>query len=333
MTQRPASIKTIAEALGISHMTVSRALRDQKGVNVETRKAVLECAAALGYVENTAARVLRGGRTPVVGLILPNLENEFYAKFATSFSETCAENGLNTIIHLTRDDPDREQQAFKQLQELQVFGTVLVPVPSASRPDPAPNTRIVNLIRERAQPETVPHVLFNERLAFRQATRHLLDQGFRRLAFIGPEPVFSSGTERYQGFLETIQSKPAATDKSLHVFGPPNFHHGASAAETLIECADPPDAILCAGFEITRGALDACLNKGLAFPTDIGFLGYGDPTYFQFVAGGISAFALPIEDLAAHAVTELLQAPPGGSVKALLDIRLVPRRSTCKRNP
>ncbi len=100
------TIKSIARDLGISHMTVSRALSDHPNVRPDTRKAVQDHARKVGYVKNAAAKAMRGDGTKIVGLLLPNIVNEFYARFANTLAQSCEDHSLHLIIHLTNDDPE-----------------------------------------------------------------------------------------------------------------------------------------------------------------------------------------------------------------------------------
>ena len=113
------TIKTIASDLGVSHMTVSRALSGHPSVRRETREAIVKRAAELGYTRNAAARAMRGDGTQIVGLLLPNILNEFYARFANSLALACEEGGYHLIIHLTNDDALVERQSLGRLREVQ----------------------------------------------------------------------------------------------------------------------------------------------------------------------------------------------------------------------
>ena len=128
------TIKSIAEDLGISHMTVSRALSNHPNVLKETREAVLKRARELGYVKSAAARAMRGDETRIVGLLLPNIVNEFYARFANTMALACEAQSLQLIIHLTGDDPGAEEKALERLHEVQAQGVVMVPSPGGTEP-------------------------------------------------------------------------------------------------------------------------------------------------------------------------------------------------------
>jgi LacI family transcriptional regulator len=124
------TIKSIAKDLDVSHMTVSRALSGNPNVNAETRALIVARATELGYIKSSAAMAMRGDPTAIIGLLLPNIVNEFYARFANALGIHCAAMGLDLVIHLTNDDPELEQKSLLRLQALQAATVILVPAPS-----------------------------------------------------------------------------------------------------------------------------------------------------------------------------------------------------------
>ena len=94
---------------------------------------------------------MRGGQSAIIGLLLPNIINEFYARFANSLAILCADRSLDLVIHLTNDDPEREQQSLLRLQALQASTVILVPAPDAVDTSErfATSMRIIELIRTR----------------------------------------------------------------------------------------------------------------------------------------------------------------------------------------
>lgn len=132
-------------------MTVSRALSGNPNVNPATRALVTARAKELGYVKSSAANAMRGDPTAIIGLLLPNIINEFYARFANALAILCADCGLDLVIHLTNDDLARERQSLLRLQALQASTVILVPAPGPSETPTgfAASMRIVELIRTR----------------------------------------------------------------------------------------------------------------------------------------------------------------------------------------
>jgi LacI family transcriptional regulator len=332
------TIKSIAEDLGISHMTVSRALSDSPKVKEDTRRVVRQRARELGYVKSVVASAIRGDQTMIVGLLLPNLVNEFYARFADSLAKYLELRGQQLIIHLTNDDIDKERQAILKLREIQAHGVVMVPAPGMVEYEEnyLRDLRIIQLIRKRALNISSTAALVDDSGAIIEAVHHLASQGHSRIAYIGGEPSLSSGYSRLSAFLGGMEEAGLVPRADTTLTDMPSFGMGYTSAQTLLN-RDTATAIICGGFEISNGALSALLERGLNLPRDISFIGYGDPSFYRWVGGGVSTIKVPVEDLAGKTV-ELLgpegsgrqDGPEGKSQKAELVIRQSSRADVCR---
>lgn len=301
------TIKTIAEELGISHMTVSRAFSDHPNVSAKTKQLILKRADELGYVRNAAAAAMRGKQTSIAGLILPNIVNDFYAQFASDFETACAKAGISLLVHITQDDPVREEQAIIRLTELRAASVVIVPTPGASKLSNKllKHFNVVQLIREQADQSATATLTVNDHDAIAEAVRRLYDQGLMRVAYVGASRSLSSGAKRYAAFETAINDLGLNSAPSHILTDGQTYAFGREAVDTLLALAERPQAIVCGGFEISRGVLDRLLENGLEMPSDMALIGYGDPSHYRWVAGGVSTIALPITALAKAAAAAL----------------------------
>lgn len=298
-----ATIKSIAKDLDISHMTVSRALSGNPNVNPATRALILARAKELGYVKSSAANAMRGDPTAIVGLLLPNIINEFYARFANTLAILCADRGLDLVIHLTNDDAEREQQSLQRMQALQASTVILVPAPKEAGTPMQFGTsmRIIELIRTHPGADVWGKLLIEDGPAVAAAVAHLVETGRKRIAFIGADPSMSSGHGRLRAFEAALRSHGLIPDPNLIKTGAPSFVMGHDSMSALLALPAPPDALICGGFEISNGALDCCLRNGVRFPQDIAFVGYGDPTSYSWIGTGISTIEISPDALAHQA--------------------------------
>lgn len=307
------TIKSIAQDLGISHMTVSRALSGHPNVSAKIREAVLKRAEALGYVKSAAATAMRGDGTRIVGLLLPNLVNEFYARFADTLAGACEEKALHLIIHLTNDDPLKEQRALLRLREVQAGAVIMVPAPHAAdtMEGNVGDFQVVQLIRERPLANAASALLVGDGPAISDAVDHLVSMGHARIAYIGADPVLSSGRNRLAAFSDAMARNARPVIPELMRMAAPSFEMGYQNLQSLL-MDRRATAIACGGFEISNGALEACLQEGLAMPRDIAFVGYGDPAHYAWINGGISTIALPVDQLARQAADVLDRSMAAG---------------------
>ena len=296
---RRVSIKSIAQDLGVSHMTVSRALSNHPNVRAETRDRILTHARNVGYVKSAAAKAMRGDKTPIVGLLLPNLVNEFYARYADSCARRCEESGLQLLIHLTNDNRAKEEEAIRKLQEVQARAIVMVPAPGDGEGDEKllGNIRVVQFIRKREMAGDYVTLKVADRGAIIEAVTHLARLGHERVGYIGGEPRLSSGKDRLQAFRAGMRKNGLKARSDLIITDSPSFNMGHQAAKKLVK-SSAVSAIVCGGFEISNGALQCCLENRVAVNEELAFIGYGDPSYYRWLAGGISTIKVPVGPLA-----------------------------------
>jgi DNA-binding LacI/PurR family transcriptional regulator len=295
------TVKTLARQLGISHMTVSRAINNHPNVSADVRERVLKLALDSGYIQSSAAKALRGLKSGTIGLLLPNIVNDFYGRFAQAFGDLCAARRLNLVIHLTSEDPERERQALDQLRGLHADAAIIVPTLAneglaADAPDPT--MRRLYLVRNPSAPCPAPFVGINDTGAIEEAVAHLVQRGHRAIAFIGPSPALSSGRSRREAFSRAIAAAGLLHNDERTLSGPAAYDHGRSSVCKLLAQELPPTAILCGGVEIARGALEQLLEGGVVIGQQMAFIGYGDPAVYHWLNGGISTIRLPTEELA-----------------------------------
>ncbi|MBM1689511.1 LacI family DNA-binding transcriptional regulator [Sulfitobacter geojensis] len=303
------TIKSIAKDLGISHMTVSRALSNNPNVLKETRDAVQNRARELGYVKNAAAMAMRGDGAKIVGLILPNIVNEFYARFANAMALACDAQPLQLVIHLTNDNLETEEQALERLREIQASCVVMVPAPGQanSKADHQGSMRIIELIRRRDSPTPNPAILVEDSPAIGAAVAHLAKAGHSRIAYIGADKSLSSGRGRLAAFLGAIREVGLEAPGTLIRTGTPSFEMGRKNASDIL-ASGSATALVCGGFEISNGALSAFMDHTGSDGSKPAFVGYGDPSFYKWVNGGVTTIRVPVVHLVECALT-LISAP------------------------
>lgn len=301
------TIKSIAKDLGVSHMTVSRALSGHPNVLEKTRKVIQARARELGYVKSTVALAMRGDGPRIVGLLLPNIVNEFYARFANAMSLACDANALQLIIHLTNDDFETEELALARLLEVNASAVVLVPAPGqvdTSTPNYG-SMRVIELIRQRDTTQAHPSIMVEDATAIRAAVQHLVDQGHSNIAYIGANQALSSGRLRLEAFLGGADEAGLTSDATQMRTGPPSFQMAQGHARDILE-SGRSTALVCGGVEISNGALSAFMSHPKRTAENFAFVGYGDPSFYAWVNGGITTIQVPVLQLAKSAI-ELIE--------------------------
>lgn len=333
------TIRDIADELGMSHATVSRALHDHAAISAPTKARVREAAQRLGYIPNSGARALRQVQSRLIGVIFPDIENDFYSAAMARLSRAMREAHYELVLAVSHDDAGIEAQHVRSLREARVAGVIIAPsthlnAATAQLLAPLP---VVQLLR--CHPLLAgPVVGVDEQLGIARGVVYLASRGHRRIAYVGGPVALSTGLDRLAGYRDGLHKAGIAFDESRVMLGDPRPEFGQAAIERLMQADEPPTAVLFAGSQLALGGLAAIRRLALQVPGDLAVLGYHDPAWFAVWGSGISAIRLPVDALATHAGATLLAMLQGGPLPAelgpaRLEPRLVLRGSTRTQGP
>lgn len=291
--------REIAEMVGVSVSTVGRALADDPRISEDTKAKVRKAADKVGYAGNIAARIVRGGTSNLIGLLVPEVSNDFYSTIAQSLSDVCGRQGYRLVLSLTRDDRDDEIRNLRELVAAQAAGIIIVPTPN-------PRRASLQLLRQ------IPHVQLLRRVngleniwfgiddehSIRDAVAHLASLGHRRIAYIGGEESLSTGVARHAGFVRGCQSAGLRVDDDIVRVGPPLQSFGRTALGDIMGAAEPPTAIISGAFNVTIGMIEWIETAGWNGNRIPSLVGFGDPDWFAWWRGGLTTIRPPVESLA-----------------------------------
>ena len=269
-------LSDVAEALGVSIGTVSMALKGNSIVAEHTRKAVAAKAEELGYIYNRGAASLSTGVTGLVGLAVHNLTNPYFARVCAAIEEELERHGQ--IALLCNADESREKQArfIKTLSEQNADGLIICPV-AGTTPEELP-TRLSNgspvvLFAREIEGGDYDYVGNDDEGAMRLATRHIIELGHTRIAFIGAGTLTSVARRRKEGFLTEMKVAGLDVDADL-VFDSSIYpESGERAVEELMAAQEPPTAIICFTDFIAMGACSKLHELGYVPGKDIALIG------------------------------------------------------------
>lgn len=297
--KRPTTMKDIATALDLSVSTVARALAGSTRISRETRVKVNATAERLGYVVDLAARAMRSGTSAIVGLIVPDIRNDFYSTAAKAIADCCQERGRQLVLAVTDDEPALELEHLRNLRSARALGFIIIP-------SIAPAQETLRLMR------ATPHVQFVRRCpkvdsdwfgiedaeAMRLAVRHLVELGHRRIGYIGSTTAISTGRDRLDGFRRAIQEAGLSVDDGLLQSGSCDTEFGFSAMGRLLDLAQVPTAVVTAGARMSIGAYDCARSRQVSIPGELSFVGFSDSPMLRWCGGGITSIVLPVSELA-----------------------------------
>jgi DNA-binding LacI/PurR family transcriptional regulator len=293
---RDATLKDLAKALNVSVSTVARSLQDSPQISEPTKARVRNAAAELGYVVHSAARAVRLGRSSLIGLIIPDVENEFYGTLAKALAQCCDAGGFQLVLAITEDNAESEARQVRALSEARAAGIVIVPSPAPQRETLALLRRVtaVQLIR-RADGLEGPWFGIDDEAALMQATEHLLDLGHQRIAYIGGPAALSTGQARLAGYRAAFAHRGLSAPDSLVRLGMPRSSFSGEAFAELWHSPDRPTAVVTGGARLTTGVIEAIGRLGLHVPADLSLVGYGDATMW---GADLTTITLPVREIA-----------------------------------
>ncbi|HWS51829.1 MAG TPA: substrate-binding domain-containing protein [Microbacterium sp.] len=330
------SVRDVAAAAGVSVGTVSNVLNSPGKVAATTAERVLAVIADLGFVRNDAARQLRAGRSRSIGLVVLDVRNPFFTEVARGAETRAAEAGMTVLLGNSDEDADRELAYVDLFEEQRVHGVLISPLGEEltrlerlrSRGTP------VVLVDRQAPDRSISSVAVDDVAGGRLAAEHLLEQGRRRLAFVGGPAGIRQVADRLAGARQAVAETPGAAlevveTEALTVL------RGRAAGEALRArpASERPDAVFAANDLLALGVLQALVMQGaIRVPEDIALIGYDDIDFAAAAVVPLTSIRQPAALIGDTAVDLLLReaADPEGFVaeQIVFQPELVVRRST-----
>lgn len=317
--QKPATIKEIASRLGVSVSTVSRALHDHPGIGLRTKQQVREMAAALNYEPNQAAISFKRGRSFTIGVVLPNLREDFFSIAINAIEEEAIQNRYTVLIGQSHDDMTREVQIVETMRKHRVDGVII-----SLAKDTDDHTHLQQL-GEYGIPvvffDRVPLLrdAFSVSCDLRHASAQLVDllvsRGHQSIGFINGPVTMRATSEREAGFLEAMHRHGL---KERALIQATNLEAGQTreAMASLLAARTPPTAIIAFNDYVALEAMKYAREQGYRINKDIFFASYANLPITGYLEEGLVASVeqFPYEQAqrAASMLMQLIQPPPGG---------------------
>jgi len=272
---RKPTMRDVADVAGVSLKTVSRVVNMEPGVDDHTAARVEGAIARLAYRRNEVARNLRKGISlALIGLVIEDLANPFYATVARTIEDVARRHGYAVVMASSGEDPEREQELTTGLLQRGVQGLLIVPAGSDHRylyADRAMRTKAVFLDRPPALIEADSVVLDNI-VGARRGVEHLIAHGHRRIAFVGDPPMVQTSVERAEGYRQALKGAGLPVDEALVRLGTPRVDLAEASTRQLLALQDPPTAIFAQNNRNSVGALRAIR----ALDARVAFVGFDD---------------------------------------------------------
>jgi len=335
---KPVSIQDIAQAAGVSHTTVSRALRDNPLIRIEVREQIQQLAREMGYIPNAVAQTLRGQRTGTIGVVVTTIGDPFFGRVVRGIEEVAQQDHLSIFLSVSNNDPEREVAVIETFHRRRVDAIIVADSRLTEQYEghlvqiPVP-TVLLNYQAE-AKLEHLHSVSSDDYAGARVAVEYLLSLGHRAIGYLGAGNRPRSNRIRMQAYSDALASAGITPDPRWMCVSaprPPQHAEDVSIGQQFL-----PDlfesgvtAVFCYNDMVANGALLACRSLGVAVPEQLSLVGFDDIELAQYVIPPLTTVHQPKLRLGQVAMQMLLDLLAGHPVQdAVLPAELVVRSST-----
>ena len=312
MSRRRATLKDVAEAIGVHVSTVSRALhaKTRHLITDELAERIVAAADALDYRPNPIAFSLRTRRSMTIGVLVPDITNPIFPPIVRGVEDVLVSRGYTALVVNTDNDPAKAANHIQMLRGRGVDGLI---VASAQRRDPTLAEVVEDglpLIAVNRMPDRrdISAVVNDERAGIGAVVDHLAGLGHRRIAHIAGPQALSTGFARCKAFRACVAARGLDRDPDLIVtatrFGE---SEGERCAGPLLDLSPPPTAIVAANDLLALGAIRALTGRGLSSPQDISVTGFNDMPFFDRLTPPLTTVRIQSYETGRRAAAMILQ--------------------------
>ena len=339
----PVSIKDIAKVAGVSHTTVSRALRGSSLISDETTRRIQETALALGYFPNAAAQSLKTNRSQALGVIVSSIDDPYFSEILQGIEEIAQGNHYSLFIAASQRDAERERTIVRSMRQHRVDGIIICSTPfSSERSQQLSKYGVpIVMVNNQAAEEYRYSIYHDDMDGSRQVTRHLIELGHHKIAYLGNSSSGRTTQDRLAGFRCEMEAA-ALSLPNEYIFEIPGSEpeKGIKAAEHFLKLPDRPTAIVCFNDMLAIGMLKALQQLEVHVPEDISITGFDNIVFSNYTNPPLTTFDQPkrfIGQKAAELVLSLLNPVsdihiPQQKIQVVKG-RLLIRRSTAPPQP
>lgn len=333
------TIKDIAQAAGLSPATVSLVLNNRPSrIAPQTKERILTIAREMGYRPNSAAVSLKTNRSYTIGLIIPDIRNDYYATYAKGLEDACQENGWSMVLCSTNFNDERERQYIDTLRTKSIDGISLVTTPPRI---PKSNSDNVELILSMNIPlvqmdltayrPPANAVICDHVKGGYMATRHLLSLGHRKIAFITGPSYLEGSNSRLKGCKKAFEDYGLEWKDDMMYVGNYTYESGLDGIDYLSD--KDFTAVFAFNDLMACGVYNGLAKYNLSVPDDVSVVGYDDHFVSSILSVPLTTIRQPIYDMGKEAARILIRAAEDESAKPVIshfDLKLVVRKSTRK---
>jgi len=281
------TIYDIAKKLKISPATVSRGLKDHPAISKKTKKKIFELADKIGYRQNHFARNLRNQKTDTIGVIVPKLNSHFMSSVIAGIEQIANKEGYNLIISQSSESSSKEAASAKTLFNNRIDGLLVslaYDTKELSHFNSFFKKNVPVIFFDRVmEHKDCTNILIDNRKAAYDATKHLIEQGCKRIVHVTAPPQQNVYIDRLKGYKQALADHKLKFREEDVIIGNLSLEAGADAANTLLKMKSLPDGVFVSNDNCAVGCMLALKQKGIKIPGDIAFVGFNNDPVSQVI--------------------------------------------------
>jgi LacI family repressor for deo operon, udp, cdd, tsx, nupC, and nupG len=302
------TIDDVARLAGLSKSTVSRVINNYPHVSPVKKQKVYQAMDALGYVPNSSARSLRNKKTQMIAVLVPRLMNPFFGQLVESMEVEATRNGFQLLICQTMYSKETELGHLELLKMKQVDGMILASMENewetVSKYLPYGPLVMCNEFEDSAD---IPIIKLDQIHGGYIATKHLLRQGHRRLAYCSGGHKSMVGKHRKIGFDKALKEHGLTFDPKYGFFNAYSIEHGIEVFKQIHQMKDPPTAVFTGSDEVAAGIITGAKEYGVDIPGELSVIGFDNQVISKIMDPKISTVEQPIELMAQQSIQVLIE--------------------------
>ncbi len=287
------TIYDIAREVGVAPSSVSKALNDQASISKNIKALVKAKAEELNYIHNSNAANLRRGSTRTIGVIVPKINTAFFSSAIAGMEEVCYQNNHSLIICQSDESYIKETNAVATLIHQNVDCILIslsIETQSTEHLQNIIDHHITLVQFDRVDHTVQSHMVINDnKRAAYKAVNHLIEMGYRKIAFLGGSDNLRIFKDRKEGYIKAIRESDLSIPYNYLVNNALTTERGMQVASELLNSKEPPDAFFTISDYSAFGILKIAISLGLQVPEQVGIIGFSNETFSELISPSLSS--------------------------------------------
>lgn len=315
MANNNITLRDIAAALDLSTSTVSKALRDSYEIGERTKNKVIDYAKKVGYQPNAIAKILKEGKSRLIGVIICSIDNTFVSQMLNGIDRICNERGYSIMIMQSKESHEQEIKCIELLHARAIDGLLISPAcetPNVDHLKKIINTGLPVVLFDRFSEDLdVPKVSIDNMEASFKATEHLIKNGYNKIALLHSNTSLNINIERLEGYRKALEAYNIPYKEAY--IKPCDFESTkvlqdsiVAAINHLMTLDEPPNGILTTSDQITTQSIGIIKKLGYRIPDDVALIGFTNTSLAASLDPPLSTIYQPAIEIGEEAATQLL---------------------------